>query len=734
MEFSRFGRWMLALMSIAVGLSASGEDIAREVLHGIEVMDEFRWLEGSDAPEVIGTDPSLDARVSQWTDAQNSRTREILRAVPGREELESRLRELMEVGQVSSPSAHGNRYFFLRREAGAAQWSVVCTEGVGEPDRVILDPNVLDPEGLTALGSFTPDREGRLAAFTLFKSGDENTTLYLLDVESREWLADEIPGKVDSVSWLPGGTGFVYHRLADVEDPYSGQVLLHRVGRHHRQDPVLMEQEKEGPLATTWGPFAVLSADGRWLLQGYWTGTDSNDLWVSDFDLWQRTGEWVRQDILVGEDARSRGEIVGNTLFLHTNLDAPNGRVLAIDLSDPSPDRWKAVIPERSDAVLESVSVAKGILAAEYLENASSRLYRFSYTGEPLGALDLPGIGSATLSASVDRTEAFLSFSSFDLPSTIYRVDLSSGERSLWARPDVPLGEVPLEVSQVWYPSKDGTRVSMFLVHRSGLKRDGKNPTILSGYGGFGISLTPTFKANLLLWMEDGGLLAVANLRGGGEYGQAWHQAGMLEHKQNVFDDFIAAGEWLIREGYTSRRYLGVRGGSNGGLLTGAALVQRPELFSAVVSSVPLLDMLRYQHFLMARYWVPEYGTSENPEHLRFLLEYSPYHNIKKGTKYPAVLLTAGENDIRVHPMHARKMAARLQAATAGDPKEDPILLWVDRSSGHGRGKPLDLQIQTIADELTFFRWQLGMTPGPRPGPSPKPGPQARPPVSTRLH
>ncbi len=684
----------------------------KEMIHGVEVVDPFRWLEGSAAPELTAPDPELDARVSRWTDSQNAHTRELLSSLPGRQGLEERLAKLMQVGQVRTPRMRGDHYFYWERRGDQPQWTVRVRQGANGESRVLLDPNALDEEGLTALGWFSPSPDGTLGAFGLFRSGDENTTLYVLEVATGSWLADEIPGKVNGLSWLPDSRGFLYHCLAEADNPYSTQIKLHRLGTHHRQDPLIFEQYKEGPLATTWGPFAGLSDDARWMLLGYWTGTGSHDLWVVDFDRWQRTGELVRKPILEGEEAMAFGEIVGDTAFLRTTLDAPNGRVVAVDLNDPRRERWRDIIPERSDAVLEDISVARGILVAEYLKDASSRIERFRYDGEPLGELKLPGLGSAGVAALADRTEAFLTYSSFNQPSTIYHIDLESGERKIWAQPEVPVDPALVEVHQVWYPSKDGTKVSMFLVHRKGLARNGNNPTLLYGYGGFNVPMTPAFRATLFPWFEAGGVYAIANLRGGGEYGEAWHQAGMLARKQNVFDDFIAAGEWLTQNGYTNPKRLAVSGGSNGGLLTGAVLVQRPDLFTAVVSEVPLLDMVRYQNFLMARFWVPEYGSSENADQLPFLLKYSPYHNIEKGVRYPAVLLTAGENDSRVHPLHARKMAAALQAATASDPEVDPILLWVDRSAGHGQGKPLRLQIESTADELIFLMWQTGLLKG----------------------
>jgi prolyl oligopeptidase len=366
------------------------------------------------------------------------------------------------------------------------------------------------------------------------------------------------------------------------------------------------------------------------------------------------------------------------------------------------------VIPERKDAALQRLSAARGLLVAEYLQNASSRIERFGLDGRPKGELPLPGLGSGHLATTPDRIEAFLDFTSFNQPPAIYRVDLATGERRVWWRASVPFDPAPFEVEQVGYPSKDGTRISMFLVHRKGLKLDGCNPTFLYGYGGFDISTTPYFDGGMVPWLEAGGIYALPNLRGGGEYGEDWHRAGMLEKKQNVFDDFIAAAEWLIAKGYTRPERLAIFGASNGGLLIGAAVTQRPDLFAAGIAASPLLDMVRYQKFLRARNWTPEYGSSDDPKQLAWLLRYSPYHNVKSGVKYPALLITAGERDERVHALHARKMTARLQAATASDAEKRPILLQVDRDTGHGMGAPADKQIAQLVDQLSFFFWQTG--------------------------
>lgn len=693
-----------------------------DVYHGTEVIDPYRWLEGDNSdPANMGR---INEEVAAWTDAQNVYTRSVLDALPGRAALEARIGELMEVPAIGTPRVYGNRYFYSRREGTQNQALYFVREGLDGEERLLLDPNFIDPTGLTTIAWTAPSRDGSLMAFGMYRAGDEKSTLYVMDVDTGRWLAEEIPGKVSLAAWDPDNKGFIYQRLESTDDAYSAVCKHHVLGTHHSKDRVLFRQKdieffygdagyskaKLEALKTTWGPFGIPSDDGRWMVVGYWTGTGSLDLWAADLGAWRRGGELKLVEMVRGESGRVGGaHFSGDRLYLQTSIGAPNGRVVEVDLHNPVITAWKDVIPEHEDLVLSGAAFARGVIAADYLDQARTRISLFGYDGTPRGDLELPGIGSAGLSATDDRTEAFLAFSSFNMPRSIYRVDLASGERELWARPDVPVDPSQVEVKQVWYPSKDGTQVSMFIVHRKGIKLDGTNPTILYGYGGFNISQTPGFSSTMYPWFERGGVYAVANLRGGGEYGNAWHEAGMLDRKQNVFDDFIAAAEFLINKGYTSPQHLGIAGGSNGGLLTGAVAVQRPDLFAAAISAVPLLDMLRYEKFLMARYWVPEYGTAEDPEQFPFIRAYSPYHNVKEGVRYPAMLITAGENDTRVHPLHARKMAAAMQAATASDPNEDPVLLWVDRESGHGQGKPRHLQIRDIADQRLFMMWQLGM-------------------------
>jgi prolyl oligopeptidase len=709
---SRTAHLMLICLCLAPSLLLAGPPPTQarpvtDTVHGESITDPYRWLEG-DAKGAVTPE------VAAWTDAQNAYTRSVVDNLPGRKAIEKRLRELMEVGSVLLPHMSGNRYFYSKREGSENQSKVWVREGFDGKPRLLVDPNALDAKGLVTISWTAPNDSGKLLAFGMYRAGDENSTLYVLDVDSGKWMADEIPGKVGDVSWLPDSSGFFYRRLEDLKDPYSGQIKFHRLGTHHRQDPLLFRQyrkDENAKLATTYGPYFTSSRDGRWGILTYATGTSTNDLWAIDLDRWSRTGDFVKTDVVVGSESSSSGPILGDTLFMRTTDGAKNGRVVVVDLNNPARASWKELLPERKDATLQGVTLARGILVASYLKNAYTRIELFGLDGRPLGELPLPGIGTARIQAEDDRTEAFFSYTSFNEPSGIYRVDLATKKSALWERPAVPVDPSIVEVKQVFYPSKDGTKISMFLVHKKGLKLDGNNPTLLYGYGGFDVSMTPSFSATLFPWFEAGGVYALANLRGGGEYGDAWHEAGMLARKQNVFDDFIGAAEFLIQHKITNPSKLAINGGSNGGLLTGAAVTQRPDLFAAVLCQVPLLDMLRYQSFLMARYWIPEYGTAEDADQLKFLRAYSPYQNVKRGTKYPAVFFTAGENDARVHPLHARKMTALMQAATASDQKEKPILIWVDRDAGHGQGKPLDLRVREAADQRIFLMWQLGMLP-----------------------
>jgi prolyl oligopeptidase len=682
-----------------------------DLLHGHSIVDAYRWLEGDNEPVSLGR---VTPEVAEWTDAQNAYTRRVLDSLPGRSALEQRLRPLMEVGSVWAPAVRADRYFYARREGSQNQPVIYVRKGYRGADHVLLDPAKIDGTGLTTITWTSPSRDGRLLAYGTYRAGDENATLHLLDVDTRRELPVEIVNKVEAPQWLPDGSGFLYRNLGDAGNPYSARVLFHRLGTNPVSDEVLFRQftpEEDPKLATTWGPSFSLSHDGRWVLFGYWTDTRSNDLWVASLDEYRRTGSLAKHAVSVGTEGTAAGTVIGGQLYLHTTKGAPRGRVVGASVDMPGEAHWCDVVPERPDAVIDGVAFARGRMVVTWLRNASSVVEVFDMSGRSEGLVRLPGIGSATVDVEEDSTEAYLTFTSFNHPASIFRIDLSvpQAEPELWERPAVPVDPSLVDVDQIWCPSKDGTPISMFLVHRKGLVRSGDAPTILWGYGGFNISCTPAFSPTLFPWFEDGGVYALPNLRGGGEYGDGWHEAGTLGRKQNTFDDFASAAEWLIANRYTSPARLSIAGGSNGGLLTGALVTQRPDLFRSAIVAVPLLDMLRYQYFLMARYWVPEYGTSEDAAQFEWLAAYSPYHHVRPGTPYPAVFLTAGEHDTRVHALHARKMAAALQAATTSDPSIRPVLLWVDRESGHGQGKPLSLRLRDVVDQRIFTMWQLGM-------------------------
>jgi len=664
-----------------------------ETLHGEEIADPYRWLEDGDSTET-----------RHWTEQQNAVTEAYLAAFPGRERIRRRLEELLAIGVLGTPTPKRGRYFYLRRDGHENHPVLYWRDGVEGADRVAVDPNALNEAGTTALDWYYPSEDGRLLAYGLSENGNEESVLHLLEVGVGRDLPDRIPRmRAASVAWLPDSTGFYYTRYPAPEDVPEGEeqyhraLYFHRLGANPATDPLIFK-----PAAKEYWPGVSLSPDGRWLILSVARTFDQVDLYLQDL---ASGGELVP----VARDlpASFEGEIAHGRLFMRTNLDAPTYRLYAVDPERPQRSSWREIVPLRADAVLESVAVAGDRLALGYLERASSRLRLTDLDGGLIQDVALPALGSLFgLGAEWDGGELFYGFSSYSVPPSVYRIDLAIGTSSLWRQVETTIDPTRFEVGQISYPSSDGTPISMFLVHRKGLVCNGDNPTYLTAYGGFNISMTPAFSRSLLLWLERGGVVAVPNIRGGGEYGEGWHQAGILANKQNSFDDFITAAEWLIRERYTRPQRLAVAGGSNGGLLMGAALTQRPELFRAVLIQVPLLDMLRYHRFLIARLWIPEYGSAEDPEQFRWLRAYSPYHHVQPGVAYPAVLLATAESDTRVDPMHARKMAARLQAATSA---ERPVLLRLEAKAGHGAGKPLSKVQQELTDSWTFVFSELGV-------------------------
>ena len=664
-----------------------------DTLHGEAVSDPYRWLEDGDTPET-----------RRWTEQQNAVTEAYLAAIPAREGIRKRLQQLLSIGVLGVPTPKRGRYFYLRRDGQQNQPVLYWREGFWGADRIALDPNALNEAGTTALDWYYPSDDGHLIAYGLSENGNEESVLHLLELDTGRWLPDRIPRmRAASVAWLPDGNGFYYTRypapgdVPTTEEQYHRAIYFHRLGADPATDPlVLKPAEKEH-----W-PGVSLSPDGRWLIITVARTFDQTDLYLQD--LSSGAGP-----VAVARDlpASFEGEIAHGRLFLRTNLDAPTYRLYAIDPKRPGRDDWREIVPPRSDAVLESVSITAERLALGYLERASSRLRITDLDGAPAQEVSLPTLGSLFgIGAEWDGRELFYGFSSYTIPPSVYRIDLTTGASSLWKQVEAELDPGRFEVKQVSYASRDGTAISMFVVHPTGLVMDGRNPTYLTAYGGFNISMTPAFSRSLLLWLEHGGVVAIPNIRGGGEYGEGWHQAGILANKQTSFNDFIAAAEWLIQERYTAPDRLAAAGGSNGGLLMGAALTQRPELFRAVVVQVPLLDMLRYHRFLIARLWIPEYGSADDSEQFRWLRAYSPYHHVRDGVAYPAVLLATAESDTRVDPMHARKMAARLQAATSA---RRPILLRLEARAGHGAGKPLSKVLEELTDSWTFVFSELGV-------------------------
>lgn len=659
--------------------------MVEEVLHGVKIEDPYRWLEDGE---------SLQTR--EWIEAQVNYANGYLDQLPTRDAIRARMTEILASGSISTPREAGGRYFYSRRDGNQDQPVVYVREGQDGEDRVLLDPNGMSEDGTTTVDWYVPSKDGKLLAYGKSAEGTETSTMFILDTDSGEHLDDQFPKvRFANPQWLEDGSGFYYSRPMDVdsigpgEELYDRRVYLHRLGRHYDEDPVVFGDGLERAEI----PDAALSDDERHLLLDTFLGWGRNHLYVRN----RSTG----RTITIAEDGQSsyQGEIVGDTLFLLTNADAPRYRVVAVDLDRPARSNWKTVVPE-SDAVIEFLSIADNRLFVGSMRDAHSELHSYALDGSDRREVRLPGLGTVgAFSSKPSSSEVFFSFSSFVEAPSIYRMDAERTDGSLWQRVESSVESGAFEVRQVFYESRDGTRIPMYLIAKHGTPADGTVPGVLYGYGGFNIALTPSYSTWIFPWIEAGHVLAIANLRGGSEYGEEWHKAGMLANKQNVFDDFISAGEYLKREGIVDPERLVIHGRSNGGLLVGAALTQRPDLWRGAVSGVPLLDMLRYDQFRMAKLWVSEYGTAENAEDFEWLRAYSPYHRVEAGTPYPATLIYTADSDSRVDPMHARKMVARLQAASSGNA---PILLRYEESAGHGRGKPLSKVVDEWADIWSF--------------------------------
>jgi prolyl oligopeptidase len=669
-----------------------------EVLHGVEVHDPYRWLEDGGSEET-----------GAWVAAQNARTRAVLDALPARAALHARLLDLLQVGLVGAPAVVADRVFTLERVGDQEQFVLVMRSALDAvaPPTTVVDPHGIAADHAASIDWYSPSPDGRLLAYGVSEGGSEHGTLRIVEVDTGEQLPDAIPHiRHASVSWLPDGSAFAYSRLPDPatvppgDDGYWETVWWHEVGDDPAQDEKLLGDGLE----KTALPATTISPDGRWLVFHVSYMPTRTDVILLD----RETGE--RRVVVENEEATTWFQVAGDRLYGVTNLGAPRGRVVSAPLALPQVEHWETVVPEGS-AVIDGMVVAGDRLVVASAEHAVSRLHHYALDGTEAQEIVLPELGSlGSLGADPAHERAFFTFTSFARPSGLWRWTPDAGVEP-WTSFPSPVDPADFAVEQVVYPSTDGTAVPMFLVRAAGATPSPDTPTLLTAYGGFAISNTPAYSAATVVFCQAGGVWAVAGIRGGGEYGEDWHRAGMLASKQQSFDDFYAAADWLVAEGRTSRERLAIRGGSNGGLLVGAALTQRPDLCRVALCGVPLLDMLRYHRFLIGALWVPEYGDPDDPEQFKVIAAYSPYQHVVTGTAYPATLITTAESDSRVDPLHARKFAARVQAATSAS-DEQPILVRIETRAGHGVGKPAWKQADEGADTWAFVLWQLGMEAG----------------------
>jgi prolyl oligopeptidase len=676
------------LAQIAPMYPVTKSEVVTDRLHGTELADPYRWLEDQQSPATRA-----------WIEEQNAFTDRILKPFAGRPEIARRLGELLKVDAVGLPVARGNRYFFTKQPADRDLPVISMREGVDGKEIVLIDPQGLSSDGSVTVSLLDVSKDGRLLVYGVRKGGEDEIAMRFFDVERRADRPEQLArGRYFGAS-LSNDQKTLYYARHGQE---GSRVYRRDVAGKSDEETLIFGEGYDAGVGIT----PRLSEDGRYLIIHVWYGSAAKKTEIHIQDLSQPASAVV--PIVKDIDARFSGAAIDKRLYVQTNWKAPHGRILEIDLTSPAQGNWKEIVPEDPQGVLEDFSLVAGKLYVNYLRDVTSQVRVFQPEGKHVRDITFPALGTVSgVAGEWDRDEAFFSFSSFHIPSTIYREETRTGRQSVWFRSAIPVDSDRFAVEQVWFESKDKTRVPMFLVHRKGLVRDGSNPVLLNGYGGFNISLTPQYSSRAIVWIEQGGVYAVANLRGGGEFGEKWHETGMLDRKQNVFDDFLGAAEWLIEKKYTRPEKLAIAGRSNGGLLVGAALTQRPDLFQAVVCGYPLLDMVRYHQFLVAKFWVPEYGSSEDPEQFRTLLAYSPYHHVTSGEKYPAVLFITGDADTRVDPLHARKMAALMQASTGSG---RPILLKYDTKLGHTGARPISQTIEDLTDELGFLFEQLYVT------------------------
>ncbi len=661
-------------------------DSMKDTYGGTVVDDPYRWLEDQQSSET-----------RTWIEAEQKCTDAALSSVADRTSLSNRLGELLHTDSYEVPTERGGRYFFRKRPAAGDLSLLYIRRGQNAPEEILIDPLPWSADHSASVSLESVSRDGKFVFYGRRDGGQDQVTLRVLEVDSKTTLPDAFPnGQYFAVEPTPDNKGVYYSRVT----PDGPRAFYHRMGDDPAKDTVIFGQNlgKDKILALQ------LSEDGTFLvyLVIYGSGSEQSEIYVQNV---KEKGPVLTA--VNNERALFFPSFAGDRLFIFTNWKAPQWRVVSADLATPQREHWRDLVPEGS-VHLEGIAAAGGKLVCQYTHDASSELRVFDANGKFESSIALPSLGSVSSpSGRWESSEFFYSFESYDSAPAIFRYHVKEAKSEVWAKSKAAFDASGLEIEQVWYSSQDKTSIPMFLFHKKGLKLDGSNPVLLTGYGGFDVSETPYYWPLALLWVEHGGIYADANLRGGGEFGEAWHHAGMFEKKQTVFDDFFAAAEYLISQKYTATSKLAVLGRSNGGLLMGASITQRPELFRAVVCSYPLLDMLRYQKFLEGPYWVSEYGSSENLDQFKFLYAYSPYHRVVEGTKYPATLFVTGDGDTRIAPLHARKMAARLQAANVS---KNPILLLYDTKSGHSGGRPVKKTIEELTDILSFLFWQLEVT------------------------
>ena len=670
-----------------------------ETQFGQDIADPYRWLEN---------DVRVDDEVARWVSAQNEVTDAFLAQVPGRDVLKARITELTDYERFGLPEEKGGRYFYTRNDGLQNQSVLYVRDGLDAEPRVLIDPNEWSEDDATALGGWVPSEDGTKLLYSIQDGGSDWRTVRYMDVAEGVTIGDPVEWvKFSALEWAKDGSGYYYSRFPATGEGETFQALntnhqvyFHRLGTAQADDELIYETPDQPEL----NHIAQVSDDGRYLIVTSSSGTDDRyEVTLID----RENMEAAPRTIVPGfEHSYSYVGNVGSTFFFTTNDGAPLEKVVKTDIAADSP-QWTTVIPE-AEETLGGVSLVGGKLVASYLRDAKSQIDIFDLDGNPVREVALPGIGSAGgFGGDAAASETFYYFTSYNQPAAIYRYDMETGESEPWAQPEVAFDPDDFVVEQQFYESRDGTRVPMFIVRSKEVAQSGKAvPTLLYGYGGFNISLTPGFSPSRLAWVEAGGAYVVANLRGGGEYGKAWHDAGRLANKQNVFDDFIAAGEYLIAQGITPRDGLAINGGSNGGLLVGAVTNQRPDLFAAASPAVGVMDMLRFDRFTAGRYWVDDYGYPDREDDFRTQLAYSPYHNVRDGENYPAVLVTTADTDDRVVPGHSFKYTAALQAAQLGD---RPQLIRIETRAGHGSGKPTDKAIEEAADVLGFLGYFTGL-------------------------